>query len=145
TIVGTYTAQSLSFGQVLTNIDTVKALSPNGNVDSIFMLKIANTQVGKAVDKIGQVAKDATVLNLADIGDFINQLLNYMLLTLIAIASLSLFAGIVIIANAVALAMLERRRELGILKSVGYTSGSILSEVVLENAIIGGVGAFLAM
>jgi ABC-type antimicrobial peptide transport system permease subunit len=41
--------------------------------------------------------------------------------------------------------MLERRRELGILKSVGYTSGTVLSEVMIENGVIGAVGAFLAM
>ena len=41
--------------------------------------------------------------------------------------------------------MLERRRELGILKSVGYTRGSILSEVLIENGLIGGTGALLAM
>jgi len=45
----------------------------------------------------------------------------------------------------VALAMLERRRELGILKSVGYTSGTILSEVLIENGLVGGIGAFLAV
>jgi putative ABC transport system permease protein len=45
----------------------------------------------------------------------------------------------------VALAMLERRRELGILKSVGYTSGTVLSEVLIENGVIGGLGAILAM
>jgi len=41
--------------------------------------------------------------------------------------------------------MLERRREQGILKSVGYTSGTILSEVLVENGIVGGIGALLAM
>ncbi len=37
-----------------------------------------------------------------------------------------------IIANAVALAMLERRRGLGILKSVGSTSDTVLSQVLEE-------------
>jgi len=41
--------------------------------------------------------------------------------------------------------MLERRRELGILKSVGYTSGTVLSEVMLENGVVGAVSALLAM
>jgi ABC-type antimicrobial peptide transport system permease subunit len=85
------------------------------------------------------------VINLANIGDFINQILNDFLLILITIASLSLLAGVIIIANAVALAMLERRRELGILKSVGYTSRTVLSEVLIENGVIGGTGALLAM
>ena len=56
-----------------------------------------------------------------------------------------MLAGVIVIANAVALAMLERRRELGTLKSVGYTSRSILSEVLLENGVVGGTGALLAM
>jgi ABC-type antimicrobial peptide transport system permease subunit len=56
-----------------------------------------------------------------------------------------MLAGLIIIANAVALAMLERRRELGILKSVGFTSRSVLSEVLFENGVIGFVGSLLAI
>ena len=41
--------------------------------------------------------------------------------------------------------MLERRRELGILKSVGYTSRIILREVIIENGVIGTISAFTAM
>jgi len=74
---------------------------------------------------------------------FIQQL-NSILDMLVAIASLSVIAAVIIIANAVALAMLERRRELGILKAVGYTSRTVLSEIMIENGIIGGLGAFLA-
>jgi putative ABC transport system permease protein len=76
---------------------------------------------------------------------FINGLLNNLIILLTAIASLAMLAGIIIIANAVALAMLERRRELGILKSVGYTSRSVLSEVLMENGVVGFTGAVLAM
>ena len=72
-------------------------------------------------------------------------MLNNILEMLVAIALLSVIAGVIIVANAVALAMLERRRELGILKSVGYTSGSVLSEVMIENGIVGAVGAITAM
>src|SRR5262249_45248125 len=49
TVVGTYTSQGINFGQILTTTDAVKALSPNGEVQSIFMLKIDDKQVGKAV------------------------------------------------------------------------------------------------
>jgi ABC-type antimicrobial peptide transport system permease subunit len=108
-------------------------------------MKIDPAKVGKALNGIGAIAPNASVINLANIGDFINQILNDFLLILITIASLSLLAGVIIIANAVALAMLERRRELGILKSVGYTSRTVLSEVLIENGVIGGTGALLAM
>ncbi|HEY1350766.1 MAG TPA: FtsX-like permease family protein [Ktedonobacteraceae bacterium] len=63
---------------------------------------------------------------------------------LVAIAALSVIAALLIIANAVALAMLERRRELGILKAVGYTSSTIVGEVLIENGIVGAVASFVA-
>ena len=87
----------------------------------------------------------AQVVNFADLLGQVSQVLNNLLLMLTAIASLSLFAGIVIIANAVALAMLERRRELGIMKSVGYTSRRVLGVVLIENGLIGGLGGLLGM
>ncbi|MDQ2904821.1 MAG: ABC transporter permease [Chloroflexota bacterium] len=147
-VVGLYQGRGFDIdhlASLLATSNTVRSLSPAGQGQDVFYMKIDSKQVGKAVNTIGNLAPNAAIINLASIGDFINQILGYMLLTLTAIASLSLFAGIIIIANAVALAMLERRRELGILKSVGYTSRSILSEVIVENCIVGGTGALLAM
>ncbi len=108
-------------------------------------MQIDSAQVNNALNAIGKLAPNATVQNVADIGAWFAQQLNSIMYILVAIASLSMIAGIIIIANAVALAMLERRRELGILKSVGYTSGTVLSEVMIENGIVGAVGAFIAM
>jgi putative ABC transport system permease protein len=146
-VVGIY--QSNGFGATLEPIWGAKniadALSPANLSQAAFYLKVDDKQLSKATDSIGQTVPNAFVFTLGNIVDYINQLLNDVLLTLITIASLSLLAGVIIIANAVALAMLERRRELGILKSVGYTSRSILSEVLLENGVVGGTGALLAM
>src|SRR5262249_47190749 len=72
-------------------------------------------------------------------------LLNNLVTMITAVASLALLAALIIIANAVALAMLGRRRELGILKAVGYTSRSILGEGLVENGTIGFVGAVLGL
>ena len=147
TIVGSYQQQSLGSNlyPILGASDTVNALSPAGLNQAVFYMKIDPAKVGSAVDQIGNTVPNAFVVNLANIGNIVNQFLNDILLTLTTIASLSLLAGIIIIANAVALAMLERRRELGILKSVGYTSGTILSEVLIENGLVGGIGALLAV
>lgn len=147
TIVGFYTQSG--FGSnlypVLGTTDTTKALQAPGSDQAAFYLKIDPNKLNAAQDAISKTVPNAFVLSLANITDFINQLLNDILLTLTAIASLSLLAGVIIIANAVALAMLERRRELGILKSVGYKSSSILGEVLLENGIVGATSALLAM
>ncbi len=147
TVVGFYQSNgfTLALAPVFGVKNTVQALSPRGVAQSVFFMKVDTAKVNKALTRIGQIAPTSGSFSLANLGDFIDQFLNYMILILVTIASLSLFAGVIIIANAVALAMLERRRELGILKSVGYTSRTVLGEVLIENAIIGGLGAMLAM
>ncbi len=133
-------------GSVLASTETVHALSLAATgATTVTYMKIDPAQVNNALKTLGQIVPNATVQNLADIGTYIEQMLNNILDVLVAIASLSLIAGVIIIANAVALAMLERRRELGILKAVGYTSGTVLSEVMIENGIVGAVGGLMAM
>ncbi len=147
-IVGVYSSQGFSgftFEPILGSAELAQSFSPAGLGQQAFYMKLDPKQVSQGVSKIGTIVPNAAVVNLANISDIIDQILNDILLTLTTIASLSLLAGVIIIANAVALAMLERRRELGILKSVGYTSGTVLSEVLVENGIVGGVGALLAM
>ncbi|HET8846864.1 MAG TPA: FtsX-like permease family protein, partial [Ktedonobacteraceae bacterium] len=147
-VVGIYRSTNLSSlgqGGLYGTKDNVAKLSPNGQIVSIFTLKIDPNQVDTALSKIGQIAPHSVSISLADLGGFIEQFLSDIILVVVVISSLSLLAGIVIIANAVALAMLERRRELGILKSVGYTSRTVLGEVLIENAVVGGLGALLAM
>jgi putative ABC transport system permease protein len=147
-VVGVYGRASSSdhVGSVLTSTSTVQSLSAaTAGTTTVTYMKIDPAQVNSALNTLGHIVPNATVQNLADIGAYIDQMLNNILDVLIAIASLSLIAGVIIIANAVALAMLERWRELGILKSVGYTSSTVLSEVMIENGIIGAVGALMAM
>jgi ABC-type antimicrobial peptide transport system permease subunit len=71
--------------------------------------------------------------------------LSNLILLLEAIVLPALIAAFINIANAVALAMLDRRRELGILKAIGHTSRGVLADIVLEQAIATLVASLLAM
>jgi len=92
-----------------------------------------------------QAVPAAIILSVVDIDTFVNQVLNNLIIMLTTVASLAMIAGLIIIANAVALAMLERLREIGILKSVGHTSRSILATVLIENGLVGLLGSLVAM
>jgi ABC-type antimicrobial peptide transport system permease subunit len=59
------------------------------------------------------------------------------------VSAQALFAGCVIIANAVSLSTLERRREIGIMKALGVQSESVLGLLLLENGLVGLVGGLL--
>jgi putative ABC transport system permease protein len=74
----------------------------------------------------------------------VDQVLGNLVILFVALASLALLPGAISIANAVALAMLERRRKQAVLTSVGYTSGRLLAGMLVKNGVIGGLGGVLA-
>lgn len=134
-----------TLGKVLAPASLVNALNSGtaGNT-KVFYMKVAPSQVNEALNQLEQIVPNASVQNLSDAAVSFLQQVNSIMDVVLAISALSMVAGIIIIANSIALAMLERRRELGILKSVGYTSRTILSQVLIENGIVGVVGAFIA-
>lgn len=135
-----------NLGYVLAPAQVVNALNAGSTTNTtVFYMKVPSTQLNAAYHLLGKIAPHAQVQNLTDGATAFLQEFSRILNMLIAVALLPVLAGMIIIANAVALALLERRRELGILKSVGYTSGTILREIVIENGVVAGVSAFIAM
>ncbi|HEX7733672.1 MAG TPA: FtsX-like permease family protein [Ktedonobacteraceae bacterium] len=147
TIVGIISTGSsfATLGKVLGSDSLVSAFNtPAVPASTIFYMKVDPAKINQAENRLAQLVPNATVQDLTSAGTSFIRQLSSILEVLVAIASLSVMAAVIIIANAVALAMLERRRELGILKSVGYTSGTVLSEVLIENGITAALGAFTA-
>jgi putative ABC transport system permease protein len=58
----------------------------------------------------------------------------------VSIAGLAFVAGGVLIANAAGLNIVERYREIGIFKAVGYTSGHVLRAFLSEYGFLGVLG-----
>ncbi len=146
TVVGFFTAAPTVpiFGGILGDTGIAQTLTAN-HPQYIYGLHIDSAHSNADVAQLRRAIPDAEVMTLADVVGQIDSLLNNLILVLEAIASLALLAGVIIIANTVTLAMLERRRELGILKSFGHTSRTILGEVLIENGIVGFTGGLLAM
>jgi ABC-type antimicrobial peptide transport system permease subunit len=137
-------AGAVVFGSILVDTPAVNTLT-TGMPVYIYALKEDPTKADQALQQLQQAVPTVQTFSLVDLTLFIDTLLSNLIVMLVSVASLAMLAGIIIIANAVALAMLERRRELGILKSVGHTSGSVLREVLMENGTVGFTGALIAM
>ena len=148
TVVGFYSNSQLSgnsnFASILADSSLANRLGGASTLD-IYALKVDPAQVPALRKHLSQAAPGALMFSVVDVATQVNQLLGNLVIMLTAISSLAMIAGLIIMANAVALAMLERRREIGILKAVGHTSRSILAIVLLENGLVGLLGALLAM
>jgi ABC-type antimicrobial peptide transport system permease subunit len=148
TVVGIISTSTsfATLGKVLAPVSLVNAFSPTAAApNAVFYLKVDPAKLNQAENRIGQLVPNATVQDLTSVGTSFVQQLNSILDVLVALASLSVIAAVIIIANAVALAMLERRREIGILKAVGHTSGSVLAQVLVENGATGAIAGIAGM
>jgi putative ABC transport system permease protein len=90
-------------------------------------------------------APDALVVRRADLTAAIDGSIRNLFAFVVAVAGLALVAGCVLIANSVSLAMLDRRREMGIFKAIGYSSARILTGIGAEYALLGLVAGIAGM
>jgi putative ABC transport system permease protein len=147
-IVGFYDGDSQTgnpnFAGILADTAVTERLGGQLTLE-VFSLKVDPNQLPSFKKYLTRSVPTAVIFSVVDIDALINQVLNNLIIMLTTIASLAMIAGLIIIANAVALAMLERRREIGILKSVGHTSASILATILIENGMVGMLGSLVAM
>ncbi len=143
TVVGFYSAR-LVFGRVLADNSVVTHIS-GGQPTYVYNFYLDPKTADVTLAKIQDAVPTIQTYSLGDILAQVNSIIGNLTTLMITLASLALLAALIIIANAVALAMLERRRELGILKAVGHTSRSVLGEVLMENGVIGFIGGLLGM
>ena len=74
-----------------------------------------------------------------------NDILLIVQILLIGIAAISLVVGAIGIANTMYTSVLERRREIGIMKAIGGTNNNILSIFLIESGLLGMVGGFIGL
>jgi putative ABC transport system permease protein len=98
---------------------------------------VAPARLDSVAAALGAAAPQTTVVSENDVNAALGRRFADLLTFVDGVAALALLAGALLIANAVGLALVERRRELGVLKAVGFTAGRVLAMLALENALLG--------
>ncbi|GAB4513152.1 MAG: hypothetical protein OHK0046_13650 [Anaerolineae bacterium] len=131
-----------TFGEVEVPTGTLDALfTPNFQLNTILVEEDQMTEVQLALSAMpGFFPVNVSLLD-GIVSRFIEQFSALPLL----VGLLSLAAAAVIMANTVALATLERRKQIGILKAVGLKSRRVLGIMLLENTLISLLGGLLGI
>lgn len=88
-------------------------------------------------------SKPYTVFDQADVLEETGALGRALSSFLLVLALISLFVGSIGIMNIMLVTVTERTREIGIMKSVGYSSSNILSLFLLESVMVSSLGGLL--
>jgi len=89
--------------------------------------------------------KDFYVMTTENILESAGLVLGLIQWVLIALAGISLVVGGIGIMNTVLMTVLERTKEIGIMKAIGATNTKVLSIFLAEATLIGGIGGILGV
>lgn len=115
--------------------------------DSTLADQIANDIVAKlmTVRHVNQKTRDFTVTAFATIQQQITSVVQTISLFLAAIAAISLLVGAVGIANTMFMSVMERTRQIGLLKALGATDNEVMRLFLIESGLFGFVGGVIGI
>lgn len=106
-----------------------------------FFVRVRPDHLATAARELGALLSETTIINLvAYAARFTSQYHNLFVFA-VSMASLAMLAGMLLMANSVSLAVLDRRYEIGVLKAMGYARRHILFTLMVEYALIALVAA----
>ncbi|MEA3329564.1 MAG: FtsX-like permease family protein, partial [Nanoarchaeota archaeon] len=75
----------------------------------------------------------------------VNSILNAIQIFIVIIASIAIFVGAIGIVNTMATSVVERKKEIGIMKSIGARNSHIFMQFFIESGFMGLVGGILGV
>jgi len=135
-------------GDYLLGIDTYQTNFANQYDAFVFIDKADGVSTADAQAAIDNVAKDYPGADVRDRAGFKKELskpVDQLLGLIYVLLLLAIFIALLGIANTLALSILERTRELGLLRSVGMTRPQLRSTIRWESVIIAIQGTVLGL
>jgi putative ABC transport system permease protein len=115
---------------------------------SVFVQLDAGVSVDEVEPEIEAAVADfptAEVQSVEEYKDAIGSQFDAILLLMLGLLALALFIALIGIANTIALSVIERTRELGLLRAVGTSRSQLRSTIRWESAIIAVFGTLLGL
>jgi putative ABC transport system permease protein len=116
-----------------------------GDAQAVVTFSVNPSNLTHDATTLQQQVPGVLVLDIGDLTRVIETILGELLDLLTVITALALGAGLAVVSNGVALAMLERRREIALLKAIGFGPGRVLRFVLVENALVGGIAGAVSI
>ncbi len=139
------TGSRMQIGVTAPNYAPIDAFPAGMEPDTISaIVDVDKDQIRELKQVINEIP-GAFVMETRLLNDLLNRFIEQFTSFPVLVASLALVVGGIVIANSVALSMLERRREIGIMKAIGLQRERVLGMLLLENGLMGFIGGLIGV
>ncbi len=138
-VVGTYQYQDQASWPGATSYFLVpeSTASQLGQPESIqYYLEVTPEREKNMAARFGKALPQTTIISMADYQASNVRMYQNLFVFAAAMAGMAILAGVLLVANSVSLSTLDRRYEIGILKSIGYSRGQVLFTQVVEYTLM---------
>ncbi len=132
-------------------ITTARSALSQDKISYILVQALDKKEIDRAKDKISEVMgkrleeEDFSVFDQAEILETIQTILATLTVGLAGIAAISLVVGGIGIMNIMLVAVSERTREIGLRKALGATPKNILTQFLIESAVLSTLGGIIGI
>jgi putative ABC transport system permease protein len=127
------------------------ALAPDAGIDSVW-LRLTEADPDRqvaAVDRITDLTAaadpSAQVTGVVTLRDQIDEVLDLLLLVVTCLLGIAVVIALIGVGNTLALSVVERRQENGLLRALGLTRGQLRGLLAWEAVLVAGVAAVLGV
>jgi len=143
-IVGIYRTGSKFFNLgILMALEDLRELAgfPQGKVSEISVELDDPTETDRMVNMIKfKLGDKYRVISSSQFAESLSNVLDNVKFLVMAVASIAAIVAAVGILNTMLMSVMERYKEIGVLKATGWTNGNIMRMVLYESAILGILG-----
>ena len=101
--------------------------------------------VDRVTDLVAEVDPSAAVTGVVTLRDQINEVLDILLLVVTGLLGIAVVIALIGVGNTLALSVVERRQENGLLRALGLTRGQLRGLLAWEAVLVAGVAAVLGV
>jgi putative ABC transport system permease protein len=139
------TSDSNIDGSFYAPLDTMQEITDRDTIEDLRVKAIDVSLVEGLTTTIGDLFDDVRAMSSITIIRQLESSLAQIQLAVYGIAGISILVGGIGVMNTMIMSVMERRREIGVMKAIGATTTTILVQVIQESAILSLIGGLAGL